>query len=51
MPSAAALLELLGEYLAVQLVLSRLVGLHLVNPLTNFSVGITDAELKFFQKP
>ncbi len=45
---AAALLEVLGIYLAGRLVteqLSRLLGIPLDNPLTEFSVGITDAEL------
>lgn len=44
----AALLEVLGVYLAGQLVVNQLVrvlGLHLVNPLASFNAGITDAEL------
>jgi membrane protease YdiL (CAAX protease family) len=44
----AALLEVLGVYLAGQLVmvqLTHLLGLQLVNPLTGFTAEITDAEL------
>jgi membrane protease YdiL (CAAX protease family) len=44
----AAILEVLGVYVAGQFVVSlliRLLRLHLNNPLASFTVGITDAEL------
>src|SRR3712207_976470 len=45
---AAALLEVLGIYLAGQLgvsLLTRAFNVQVVNPLNGFTVGITDAEL------
>lgn len=45
---AAALLEVLGVFLAGQLVvalLMRSLGLHFANPLANLTVGITNTEL------
>lgn len=45
---AAALLEVLGVYVAGQLVtghLIRLLGIRPTNPLNNLTVGVTDAEL------